>query len=200
MRFTCMKFCPARFRNACWKASFDLLLFIDRDILYTNPTAFYKRRQLRFWYHILVTMRKGQMRMKKTRWFSVVLAVVAATGAAADGTGQKGGFRLLLDVGGALSVATTGQRVTAVVSNASPASVDWRVRIEGNETFGGTFAVPEFRCTLPSGAVQRIELPPAPVKGWYCFAMLAGRLEIYTMVLLAARAVASVARLFAKGK
>ena len=105
------------------------------------------------------------MRMKKTRWFSVVLAVVAATGAAADGTGQKGGFRLLLDVGGALPVATTGQRVTAVVSNASPASVDWRVRIEGNETFGGTFAVPEFRCTLPSGAVQRIELPPAPVKG-----------------------------------
>ena len=29
---------------------------------------------------------------------------------------------------------------------------------------------------------------PAPVKWWYCFAMLAGRLEIYTMAILAARA------------
>ncbi len=41
---------------------------------------------------------------------------------------------------------------------------------------------------------------PAPVKWWYCFAMLAGRLEIYTMALLAARAVTSAARLFARGK
>ncbi len=38
---------------------------------------------------------------------------------------------------------------------------------------------------------------PAPVKLWYCFAMLAGRLEIYTMAILATRAAAAVVRMFA---
>ena len=33
---------------------------------------------------------------------------------------------------------------------------------------------------------------PAPVKLWYCFAMLAGRLEIYTMAILAARALRGI--------
>ena len=103
--------------------------------------------------------------MRRTRWFSVILVAVAVTGAAADSPVQQGGFRLLLDVNGALPVVTMGQRVTAVVSNASPVAVEWQVRIVGKETFGETFAVPEFKCALQPGAVRRMELPPSPAKG-----------------------------------
>ncbi|MBQ6246748.1 MAG: TrkH family potassium uptake protein [Kiritimatiellae bacterium] len=39
---------------------------------------------------------------------------------------------------------------------------------------------------------------PAPIKCWYCFAMLAGRLEIYTMALLAARALRGVVGVFVR--
>jgi trk system potassium uptake protein TrkH len=39
---------------------------------------------------------------------------------------------------------------------------------------------------------------PVPVKLWYCFAMLAGRLEIYTMAILAARALRGVVGVIAR--
>ncbi len=39
---------------------------------------------------------------------------------------------------------------------------------------------------------------PAPIKCWYCFAMLAGRLEIYTMAILAARALRGVVGVFVR--
>ena len=35
---------------------------------------------------------------------------------------------------------------------------------------------------------------PAPVKWWYCFAMLAGRLELYTMFILAGRILPRLSR------
>ena len=95
---------------------------------------------------------------------STAVALLCATAAFGDGAKQCG-FRLSLDVGGELPVAAIGQRVSAVVSNASPAAVDWRVRIEAHETFGRSFALPEFRCQLPPGAVRRVDLPPAPAKG-----------------------------------
>ena len=113
-------------------------------------------------------MRKSwsHMRMRRIKRFVDMLAVVASTGVALAPFVASARMLHLEwpDGNGALPVATVGQRVTAVVSNASPASVDWRVRIVGHETFGGLFEIPEFQCALQPGSVRRIELPPAPAK------------------------------------
>ena len=106
------------------------------------------------------------MRMRRIKRFVDMLAVVASTGVAlAPFAASARMLHLEWPGGGSLPVVAAGERVTAVVSNASPAAVDWRVRIEGRESFGGSFAMPELQCALQPGAVRRVELPPAPANG-----------------------------------